>query len=128
MTTKKTKLELDSLSKAVRIAQTADAAKAENIVVLDVRGLSSVADFFVIFTGTSQTHLRSIGKRLDEELSKEGVEVERVDGRHSTNWIVFDYGSVIAHAMMDETRRFYDLERLWGDAPLVAWQPNENQI
>ncbi len=110
------------------IARIADAAKAENIVLLDVRGLSTITDFFVIFTGTSQTHLRAIGKRLDEELSKKGFEAERVDGRHSTNWIVFDYGNVIAHAMIEETRRFYDLERLWGDAPIINWQSNENQM
>jgi ribosome-associated protein len=122
----KSAVTIDSLTKALRIAQIADAAKAEEIVILDVRGLSTVTDFFVIFTGTSQTHLRAIGKRVDEGLSKLGVEAERVDGRESTNWIVFDYGSVIAHAMMEDARRFYDLERLWGDAPQVDWKTSES--
>lgn len=114
--------DIDSLSKARRIARLAEEAKAENIVILDVRGLSNVTDFFVIFTGTSQTHLRAIGKRLDEDLSRDGIEAQRVDGRVSTKWIVFDYGNVIAHAMVEEIRRFYELERLWGDAPLVDWK------
>ncbi|MCX7625542.1 MAG: ribosome silencing factor [Candidatus Sumerlaeaceae bacterium] len=120
-TTKHTEV-ISAQDKAVRIARVADAAKAENVVVLDVRNLSSVTDFFVILTGSSQSHLRAIGKRLEEELSKEGIEAEHVDGRTSTKWIVFDYGTVIVHAMLEETRKFYDLERLWGDAPLVHWK------
>ncbi len=114
---------IDSVTKAVLIARTADDAKAQDIIILDVRGISSITEFFVIFTGTSQTHLRAIGKRLDEELSQYGIDAERVDGRASNRWIVFDYGNVIAHAMTDEARRFYELERLWGDAPLVDWHP-----
>lgn len=122
---KKLVLRENALEKAVQIARIANAAKAENIVILDVRGISSVTDFFVIFSGSSQTHLRAIGKRLDEELSAHGLEAERVDGLRATNWIVFDYGSVIVHAMLEESRRFYDLERLWGDAPRVAWQVSD---
>lgn len=124
MTTKTTKHSenVAAQDKAIRIARLADAAKAENIVVLDVRRLSNVTDFFVILTGSSQTHLRAIGKRLEEELSKEGIKADSIDGKMSSKWIVFDYGSVIVHAMLEETRQFYDLERLWGDAPLVQWQ------
>jgi ribosome-associated protein len=119
------KKKTDNISaeiKARRIAQVADEAKATDIVILDVRGLSNVADFFVIFTGTSQTHLRAIGKRLEEHLEPEGICAERIDGFRATNWIVFDFGSVIAHAMLEEARQFYDLERLWGDAPRLSWQ------
>jgi ribosome-associated protein len=119
--TKKKSADVDSYVKALKIAQVADAAKAENIVVLDVRRLSNVTDYFIICTGTSQTHIRAIGKRLDEALANLGIEPERVDGYRATNWIVFDYGTVILHAMMEEARQFYDLERLWGDAPRVKW-------
>jgi ribosome-associated protein len=76
----------------------------------------------VILTGTSPTHLRALGKRVQEELATAGIKSSHLDGQKSTNWLVIDYGNVICHAMNAESRRYYDLERLWGDAPRVEWQ------
>ena len=110
---------LDAAEK-VRIAvATASEGKAENIVALDVRGISTVTDYFVIMTGSSLNHLKALGKRIEEELIAAGTKASRVDGFGATSWLVLDYGNVIIHAMLAEPRRLYDLERLWGDAPLV---------
>ena len=103
--------------RAEKIAAIASEGKAEDIVLLDLRGLSNITDYFVIFTGTSSTHLRSLGKRIEDELHKSGIKPASVDGSRGTGWMVYDYGSVIVHAMLPEVRRSFDLERLWGDAP-----------
>ncbi len=102
-------------------AQAASDGKAENIVILDVADLSSVTDFFVIFTGASTTHLRALARRIEESLENSGIRVSRVDGAKSTGWIVLDYGNVVAHGMLEGPRRHYDIERLWGDAPRTEW-------
>lgn len=84
--------------------------------------MSSVTDFYVIFTGTSQTHLRALGKRIEDALGKTREKAHNVDGYQNTGWLVLDYGNVIVHAMLNDSRRYYELERLWGDAPVVAWE------
>jgi ribosome-associated protein len=89
-------------------------------VVLDVRAVSSIADFFVLVTGSSMNHLRAIAKRVQDAMAESGASPDHVDGAGNTSWIVLDYGSVIVHAMLEEPRRFYELERLWGDAPVLA--------
>lgn len=108
--------------RARMVAAAAADGKAEEIVILDLRGLSSIADYFVILTGTSQIHLKSLGKRIEDEMAKIGLKPGNIEGNRGTGWMVFDYGSVIVHAMMSDTRRTYDLERLWGDAPRTDWQ------
>jgi ribosome-associated protein len=95
----------------------ADNKKAENIVVLDVRKLSSVTDYFVIATGTSQPHLRAIIEEITSKLRDEHeLRPVRTDGMASGSWVVLDYFDVIVHVMHTETRKHYDLEGLWGDA------------
>jgi ribosome-associated protein len=108
--------------RAEKLAQIASEAKGEEIVILDLRGLSSITDYFVIVTGTSQTHLRSLGKKIEDEMLKLGLKPGNVEGNRGTGWMVFDYGSVIVHAMTGDSRRMFDLERLWGDAPKAVWQ------
>lgn len=89
--------------------------------MIDVREVSSITDFFVIMTGSSQTHLRALAKRIEDQLEQAGVKADRVDGYQSAGWMVMDYGDVIVHAMLQDSRSYYDLERLWGDAPQMAW-------
>src|SRR6186997_3023788 len=96
----------------------ADNKKAENIVVLDVSKLSSVADYFVIVSGTSEPHLRAISDEIMTKLRDEqGLRPRAVDGTLQTAWIVMDYFDVIVHVMKADVREKYDLEALWGDAP-----------
>lgn len=108
--------------KAEAIASAANEGKAENIVILDLRELSNVTDYFVIFTGTSQIHLRALGTRLEKSLREIGMKPGHIDGERGTGWMVFDYGNVIVHAMLQDSRQLFDLERLWGDAPRIDWQ------
>lgn len=95
--------------------------KASDVVILDVHGVSSATDYFVVFTSSSQNHLRALGKRIREELENYGVEPLHVDGVNGSGWVVLDYGNVIIHAMLAESRHYYELERLWGDAAQVTW-------
>ena len=103
------------------VASVARDGKADGIVILDVRAISNFTDFYVIFSGTSTNHLRALGRRIQDELAGKGFKPEHVDGHQSPSWLVLDYGTVIVHAMLEETRIYYNLERLWGDAPQVMW-------
>lgn len=95
----------------------ADNKKAENIVILDVHKLSSVTDFFVIASGTSEPHLRAIVDEITDRLREEhGVRPRAVDGTVHGAWVVLDFFDVIVHIMRQDTRERYDLESLWGDA------------
>jgi len=98
----------------------AENRKAEDIAVLDVRELSSVTDYYVIVTGTSEPHLRAISDEIIERLrDAHGVRPRAVDGTLQTAWLVLDFFDVIVHLMRADVRQHYDLEGLWGDAPRV---------
>lgn len=98
----------------------ADDKKAEDIVVLDVHDLSSVTDYFVVATGTSEPHLRAIASNISDTLATEhGVRPAAVDGSPKAQWVVLDYFDVIVHVMRKETREKFDLEGLWSDAKRV---------
>lgn len=98
----------------------ADNKKAEDIVILDLRELSSVTDYFVIASGTSEPHLRAIVDEIRDKLRDDyGVKPKAVDGTLRTAWVVLDYFDVIVHVMRGDVRERYDLETLWGDAPRV---------
>ncbi len=111
---------MDSKKLALFCRDFADNKKAENITVLDVRKLSSVTDFFVIVTGTSQPHLRAIFEEIHSRLRDEhDLRPVRSEGSTGGNWVVLDYFDVIVHVMHTEARQRYDLEGLWGDAKPV---------
>lgn len=111
---------MDSKKLAQLCRDHADNKKAENIVVLDVRELSSVADYFVICSGTSEPHLRAISDEIITRLREEHeLRPRAIDGTLQTAWMVLDYFDVIVHVMKTDTREKYDLEALWGDAPRV---------
>jgi ribosome-associated protein len=110
---------MDSKKLALLCRELADDKKAEDISILDVRELSSVTDYFVIATGTSEPHLRAIVDEITDSLRDEHGLRPRTDGTLHTAWIVLDYFDVIVHVMRSEVREHYDLEGLWGDAPRV---------
>jgi ribosome-associated protein len=111
---------MDSKKLALLCRELADNKKAENIVVLDVRKLSSVTDYFVIASGTSEPHLRAIVNEIADTLREEHeVRAARVDGTVHGAWVVLDFFDVIVHVMRADARERYDLEGLWGDAPQV---------
>src|SRR5271167_729812 len=99
----------------------ADNKKAENIAVLDVRKVSSVTDYFVIVSGTSEPHLRAIVSEVADKLRQDyQLRPRAIDGDMRAAWQVLDYFDVILHVMRADVREKYDLERLWGDAPGVG--------
>lgn len=111
---------MDSKKLALFCQKSADDKKAENTMVLDVRELSSVTDFFVIVSASSEPHLRAIVDEITEKVWAElGVRPTAVDGTLRTSWMVIDYVDVIIHIMRTDIRTRYDLEGLWGDAPRV---------
>jgi ribosome silencing factor RsfS/YbeB/iojap len=111
---------MDSRKLALLCRELADNKKAENIVILDVHELSSVTDYFVIASGTSEPHLRAILDEITDRLREEhGLRPRAVDGALGTAWVVLDYFDVIVHIMRGDVRERYDLETLWGDAPRV---------
>src|SRR5271169_3908067 len=120
---------MDSKKLARLCREFADNKKAENILALDVRKLSSVTDYFVIATGTSQPHLRAIVEEINSKLRDEhDVRPVRTDGMASGSWVVLDYFDVIVHVMHTDTRKHYDLEGLWGDAkPFKPAKPKKKR-
>ena len=94
-------------------------AKARDIVVLDVRKISDFTDYMVIATGTSNRHVQSTADKVVDTLRTHGVRTVGVEGGRTGDWVLIDFGDVIAHVMREETRDFYNLEKLWSDAKLV---------
>jgi len=107
----------DPVAKATLIAETADAVKAEDIVALDLRGLTIIADFFLICTGNSSIQLRAITDRIEEKMREHGFRKLRVEGYQEATWILLDYGDVVVHIMAAEQRAFYRIEEFWKEAP-----------
>ncbi|MBX7247064.1 MAG: ribosome silencing factor [Candidatus Sumerlaeaceae bacterium] len=120
-TTVERRVVLSGEEKARVAAMAAEDGKATEIIVLDVRDISNVTDYFVLCTASSHNHVRSLGKRVEDLMETAGIKALHVDGRNVTDWLVFDYGDVIVHAMTGDIRDHYDMERLWGDAPRMAW-------
>lgn len=111
---------MDSKKLALLCREFADNKKAENILVLDVTKLSGVTDYFVIASGTSEPHLRAIINELEDRLHEEhSVRPRAKDGSVAGAWVVLDFFDVIVHVMRTDARERYNLEGLWGDAPLV---------
>lgn len=110
----------------VEIAQLAATAaedkKAQNVTVLDIRGLSVFADYFVICHGNSQTQVQAIVTEVKDKLIEQGITVKGIEGFRDARWVLIDIGDVVVHVFHRDEREFYGLERLWGDAPIVQVQ------
>lgn len=98
------------------IVKAGDDKKAFDISVLDLKGLSSVSDYFIILSGGSSRQAISIGENIEDEMAKEGVEPLNKEGYNNGNWVLLDYGDILVHVFNKDEREFYDLERLWVDA------------
>ena len=97
--------------------QTIDDLRGVHPVVLDLRGLSNATDFFVIASGTSDAHVRGIAERVIDSLQRRGHRTHHVEGLPGGRWVLLDFVDFVVHLFHPETRSFYQLERLWGDAP-----------
>ncbi len=112
----------DSETIALAAARAASDKKAENIRILDLRKISSFADFFVICTGTSDPHLKAISSEIREKLRDELGLTGHADGFPASQWVVLDYHGVLVHVFQPDKRSFYDLESLWRDAPELPFE------
>ncbi|MEG0253962.1 MAG: ribosome silencing factor [Vagococcus sp.] len=101
------------------VVKSADSKRAEDMVALDVKEVSLLADYFVICHGNSDKQVLAIANEVIDEAQKNQVEIKRVEGKESARWILIDLGDVIVHIFHSEEREFYNLEKLWSDAPLV---------
>jgi ribosome-associated protein len=104
-------------AQVARAAELAMERKAAELVVLDLRGISSATDFFLLGSGSSDTQVRSIAEHIVEELRGEGVRVGHVEGLEGGHWVLIDYIDFVVHVFHPQARSFYQLESLWGDAP-----------
>lgn len=93
--------------------------KGQDLLLLDLRGLSNSTDYFLIVTGTSDTHVRAIADHILDELKKEGMKPDHIEGLRTGRWVLVDFIDFVIHVFHPTAREFYQLERLWGDAPAV---------
>ena len=114
--------EIEGQELAQAIGGYADEKQAEDIVILDLRGKSTITDFFVLCTGTSLPHLKAIKNEINAKLAEDhGVKTRTPDGVAESQWLVMDYGDVIVHIFHAEKRDVYALEDLWSDAPRIGF-------
>lgn len=110
---------MDSKELLKVVVKAADSKRAEDIVALDMQGISLLADYFVIMQANSERQVKAIAEIIGEKAEEAGYDVRDVEGKDGANWILLDLGDVVVHVFKTETRRFYNLEKLWSDAPEV---------
>ena len=111
---------MTSLEKAIAAAKLLDEKKAEQIEVIEIREISQIGDYFVIATGTSNTHVASLSDELEFKMGELGIKPDHIEGHGSNTWILQDYSDVIVHIFTRESRSFYDLDRLWQDGRKIS--------
>jgi ribosome-associated protein len=109
-----------SAAQAQRAAQLCLGLKAQNVLMLNLKPVSDMTDFFVIGSGTSDTHVRSVAQHVIDELREEGLRPAHVEGLEQGRWVLLDYVDFVVHLFHPTLRQFYQLERLWADAEPVA--------
>ncbi len=105
---------------AVKAAELALDKKASNVVVLDLKGLSTIADYFVICSGENRAQIRAIAESIDEHFSGEKIQPIGKEGMDTARWVLMDYGDMVVHIFDEETRTFYNLDKFWMDAKRIS--------
>ncbi|MBA9025507.1 MULTISPECIES: ribosome silencing factor [Bacillaceae] len=111
----------------VMAAKAADDKRAEDILALNMKGISLIADYFLICHGNSDKQVQAIAREMKEKAEENGIQVRRMEGFDEAKWILVDLGDVIAHVFHRDERGYYNLERLWGDAPIENLQSELSQ-
>lgn len=93
--------------------------KAENIQIIDISEISSVADYFIIANGTNRSQIQALADNVEEKLAAESVHPKHIEGYNNANWILLDYTDILVHVFDKESRGFYDLERIWRDGKVI---------
>jgi ribosome-associated protein len=112
----------ESRELVVAAARAAAEKQARDVVVLDVRELIVITDFFLIASGTSDRQVRTIAEEIENAMRPKGLRPVRREGEREGHWVLIDFVDFVAHVFLDADREFYDLERLWSDAPRVEWE------
>ena len=110
---------MTSYESAILLAKALDSKKGVEIKVLRTEALTTLADYFVICSGTSNTQIKALSDACQKAMDEAGEPAHHVEGHRDGTWVLLDFSSVVVHVFTDEARKFYDLERLWGDAELV---------
>jgi len=118
-------LLLPALQRACLCARVAAEHKARNVIVLDMRAITPLYDYFVLATGTSRRQIHTATEEIDAAMREHGDIRLAVEGYEASKWIVQDYGDVVVHLFTPETREYYAIEELWADAPRIDW---ENEV
>jgi len=116
---------MTSLETAQFAAKVLDDKKGMNIKIIKIGDISSIADYFVIAAGGSNTHVKTLAETVEVKLDEAGISVTHIDGHRSDTWIVLDYVDVIVHVFSEEAREYYDLERLWQDGQVIDIEKGE---
>ena len=98
-------------------ADAAEDKKAKDVVILDIRSLSVIADYFIICSANSRIQVQAIAEAVKDRLQERGLACKGMEGKDEAKWVLIDFGDVVVHVFQEEDRRFFGLERLWGDAP-----------
>ncbi|MCS7216002.1 MAG: ribosome silencing factor [Thermodesulfovibrio sp.] len=113
---------MDSKQKAQKVAEFLSNKKAQDIKILELKDLTIITDYFVICSGESTTHVKALTEYLQDSMKQQGYKLYGIEGFSNANWVLLDYGDVIVHIFLEDTRRYYDLERLWLDAPRIEFE------
>ncbi|HHW07681.1 MAG TPA: ribosome silencing factor [Clostridia bacterium] len=102
------------------VAETLQEKKGSDIMILEVKDLTLITDYFVIATGNSRIQVQALARHVEEKLEEQGIRPFRVEGLQEAQWVLMDYGTVVVHIFLPEQRQYYNLERLWGDARVIT--------
>ncbi len=114
---------MDAQEKSFFCATLADDKQARDLVILELKEASSLADYFIICSGTSDRHVRAIAENIELNMKKRGEKALGVEGLQTCKWVLMDYDDVIIHVFQSEERSFYQLENLWLDCPRIPFEP-----
>ncbi|MFB3738322.1 MAG: ribosome silencing factor [Candidatus Velamenicoccus archaeovorus] len=112
----------DSKDVAIAAARAASAKQGQDVVILDVHDLIVITDYFVITSGSSDRQVKTLFEEVEKALRALGVRPVRREGENDARWVLLDYVDVVVHVFAEEEREYYDLERLWRDAPRLPWE------
>ena len=113
-------MHLHSKELALIAGKAADEIKAVDILIMDMQDVTIITDYFVICTGRSGIQVQAIADRIEEKTEEAGIRVNHREGYQEAKWVLMDYGAIIVHVFQEEDRAFFDLERLWADAPTYS--------
>jgi len=111
---------MDLLQSVKNLAGALDEKFGKDIVVLDIGKISVIADYFVITTGGNPNQIRALAEAAEESLLKQEIHARHIEGLQSANWVLMDFGDIVVHIFDTESRNFYNLERVWGDATVIT--------